>query len=121
LIGTVTLYKEDLTSPCEYYRKPGVFSFGQFGIMPSLQGRGLGSFLMDMLESRAKELGALELALDTSERADNLIRMYTKRGYCHVGYTKWDLVNYRSVIMSKTFARLSSKNNSSHLENVTAP
>lgn len=101
LIGTVTLYSEKETSSCEYYRKAGIFSFGQFAIQPGHQGRGFGSSMMDMLELRAKQLGARELALDTSEHADNLIRMYEKRGYARVSYTKWDVTNYRSVIMSK--------------------
>ena len=101
LVGTVTLYKEKYESSCEYYRKNGVYSFGQFATKPSLQGKGIGTRVMDYLENRAKELGAIELALDTSEHADNLIQMYKKRSYEIVAYTKWDVVNYRSEIMSK--------------------
>lgn len=101
-MGTVTLYSEDTESSCEYYRKKGVFSFGQFAIQPQFQGRGFGSSMMEMLEESAKKRGALELALDTSEYADNLIQMYSKRGYRQVAFTKWDVTNYRSVILSKT-------------------
>ena len=101
VIGTVSLYEEDQSSECEYYRQNGVFSFGQFAIKPGLQGQGLGSSMMNMLEARAKELGAKELALDTSEHADHLIKMYSRRGYQHVAYTQWSVVNYRSVILSK--------------------
>lgn len=101
LIGTVTLYREDLQSPCEYYRQANVFSFGQFAVDPSIQGRGLGSKMMDFIESRAKHLGAKELALDTSEHADHLISSYQKRGYKIVSHAQWKETNYRSVIMSK--------------------
>jgi len=101
LIGTVTLYREKVASSCEYYRKPGVFSFGQFAIRPDMQGRGFGSKMMELVETRAKELGAAELALDTSEHAEQLIAMYAKRGYQQVSYAQWDVTNYRSVIMSK--------------------
>jgi peroxiredoxin/GNAT superfamily N-acetyltransferase len=101
LIGTVTLYREKLSSSCEYYRRAGVFSFGQFAIKPEFQGRGFGSMMMTMLEDRARELGAVELALDTSEHADDLIRLYEKRGYRQVAFAQWDVTNYRSVIMSK--------------------
>jgi len=66
LIGTVTLYTEKFDSTCEYYRKQGVYSFGQFAVVPSLQGNGIGSRAMDFVENRAKEIGAKELALDTS-------------------------------------------------------
>jgi GNAT superfamily N-acetyltransferase len=104
LVSTVTLYREDPVSACRYYRTAGVFSFGQFAVKQSHQGRGIGSAIMDMVESRAKELGARELALDTSEHASELIRMYTKRGYTLVGHTQWELVNYRSVIMSKSLS-----------------
>lgn len=87
LIGTVTLYSEKVTSACEYYKKTGVFSFGQFAVKLNHQGFGYGSLMMDFIENRAKELGALELALDTSEHADDLIRMYEKRGYRFVAHT----------------------------------
>lgn len=95
------MYKENSLSDCQYYTKTGVYSFGQFAIDPDFQGYGLGSRIMNALESRAKELGAIELALDTSENALDLIEMYKKRGYKHVDYTKWQVTNYRSVILSK--------------------
>jgi GNAT superfamily N-acetyltransferase len=38
--------------------------------------RGIGSRLMELVEVRAREMGAAELALDTSERANDLITMY---------------------------------------------
>ena len=101
LIGTVTLYREKFSSTCDYYRKPGIFSFGQFAIKSDLQGQGLGSGMMDFVEARAKILGARELALDTSEHATDLIRMYEKRGYKRVAVTQWDVTNYLSVVMSK--------------------
>lgn len=101
LIGTVTLNTDLASSPCEYYRKPGVVTFGQFAIHPAFQGRGFGAKIMDMLEARAKEIGATEMALDTSEHAHHLIKMYEKRGYRIVSHTQWDVTNYRSVIMSK--------------------
>ena len=101
LVATVTLKKEAPKSLCEWYRRPEIFHFGQFAVDPELQGRGLGSSMMNMLESRALQMGASELALDTSEHADNLIAMYTKRGYRHVGYAQWEVTNYRSVILSK--------------------
>lgn len=101
LSGTVTLNSENITSSCEYYRRRGVFSFGQFAIHPKKQGQGLGSKIMDFLEKRAAEIGATELALDTSEKAQDLIRMYQKRGYQIVAHTQWDTTNYRSVVMSK--------------------
>jgi len=56
---------------------------------------------MDMVENRARALGAAELALDTAEGAHALIERYTKRGYRFVGYADWrPRTNYRSVILS---------------------
>jgi GNAT superfamily N-acetyltransferase len=57
--------------------------------------------MMSMIEERAKELGAHEIALDTSEHADDLIKMYEKRGYKHVSHVQWGETNYRSVVLSK--------------------
>jgi len=102
LIGTITLYPERTSSSCEYYRRSGVVSFGQFGISLGLQGNGIGSEMMNKIEARARALGAKYLALDTSENADHLIKMYEKRGFFRVGFTQWSDTNYRSVIMSKS-------------------
>lgn len=102
LIGTVTLKSPRATCRSQWYTQPGHYHFGQFAVDPRYQGRGLGSRIMDFLETRAKSLGARELALDTSEKADHLIAMYEKRGYRLVERTQWDQVNYRSVILSKS-------------------
>lgn len=101
LVSTVTLKFTRPDSLCAWYRRPEVYHFSQFAVHPEFQGHGIGSSIMDMLETRARELGAKELALDTSEHADNLIAMYNKRGYRHVDYVQWTQTNYRSVILSK--------------------
>lgn len=81
VVGVVTLAEADATHGSPFYDRPDVASFGQFGVLPELQRQGIGSRLMDIVEARAREKGVVELALDTSEHADALIAMYTKRGY----------------------------------------
>lgn len=101
LVGTVVFRPADRTSGCPWYDRPEVASFGQFAVRPALQGRGLGSRLLDLCEQRARETGARELACDTAEPAGHLIRFYTRRGYRQVGTADWSSTNYRSVILSK--------------------
>ncbi len=84
------------------YQKQGVTSFGRFAICPSLQGKGYGSLFLDHLEDRARFLGFEELALDTSEHAVHLIKLYKKRGYRFIEYHQWTITNYRSVVLSKS-------------------
>lgn len=84
-----------------WYQSPTVTTFGRFAVDPTLQGHGVGSKMMDVLEARAKELGFEELALDTSEHAANLISMYKARGYRFIEHHQWNITNYRSVVMSK--------------------
>ena len=102
VVGIITLAEADATHGSPFYDRPDVASFGQFAVLPALQRQGIGSRLMDIVEQRAREKGVVELALDTSEHAEALIAMYTKRGYRFIGYAKWDSVNYRSVILSKS-------------------
>lgn len=101
LIGTVTLKTTRPRSKCAWYRQPGNFHFSQFAIHPEYQKRGIGSKMMNLVEIRARQLGAAELALDTSEHAAHLIEMYEKRGYRLVDHVSWEATNYRSVILSK--------------------
>lgn len=58
--------------------------------------------LLAFAESRARELGAREVAVDTAEGAHHLIRYYSTRGYREVGHAQWEHTNYRSVILSKS-------------------
>jgi len=101
VVGTIVFRPCARTGGCEWYDRPEVASFGQFGVEPTLQGLGIGTALLDHVESRARDLGAKEIALDTAEPAQHLIEYYGRHGYRIVGKEKWDIVNYSSVIMSK--------------------
>ncbi len=102
IVATVTLYAGEPTSSCAWYRRPEVFSFGQFGVRPDLQGRGIGSRLMRWVENEALTESARELALDTAEGAHHLIEWYGRCGYREVERVSWSSTNYRSIILSKT-------------------
>jgi GNAT superfamily N-acetyltransferase len=104
IIATVTLRDAAHTKGSPWYDRPEVASFGQFAVDPLWQGRGVGSMLMRWVEERAREKGVVELAADTAEHAEDLIRFYTKRGYRFIEHVRWDVVNYRSVILSKTLS-----------------
>ena len=56
---------------------------------------------MNIVEQRAKSEGAVELSLDTAEGAKHLIKYYKQRGFRFIDYVKWEVTNYRSVILSK--------------------
>ena len=102
IVGTVTLYGPGKKlGGCDWYERADIAKIGQFGIEPAYQGKGIGSRLMDMIEQRAKEIGAVEMSIDTAEGASHLIAMYKKRGYRLVGEADWDVTNYISVVMSK--------------------
>jgi predicted N-acetyltransferase YhbS len=106
IVATVTLYPvTEGDSGCPWYGKPGIFSFGQFAVRPDLQGQGLGSRLIALLENEAGARGASELALDTAEGALHLIRWYETQGFRFVEFMDWSSTNYRSVVMSKTLKR----------------
>jgi len=101
LVGTVTLYNKSHDDHCHWYTQHGVWHFGQFGIEPNVQRSGLGNAMMTYIEHHAKQLGAHELACDTAEGAEHLIRWYNKRGYRFVQHVQWGITNYRSVVLSK--------------------
>jgi GNAT superfamily N-acetyltransferase len=102
LVGTITLRHAEHTQGCPWYDRRDVASFGQFAVDPAWQRRGVGTLLVEHVERRARAKGVTELALDTAEAADDLIGFYTRRGYRFIEHVRWDVVNYRSVVMSKT-------------------
>ena len=103
IVGTISFYPPGNKMVCNWYKKDGVGVIGQFGVLPELQGSGLGKRLLDEVELYAsKQKEVTEVALDTAEKADHLIAMYANRGYEFVEHVDWEQTNYRSVIMSKT-------------------
>ena len=102
IVGIITLAEAAATDGTPFYDRPDVADFGQFAVRPEYQGNGIGSRLIEMVETRAREKGLGELALNTSEHAHHLIAMYPKKGFRFVEYHRWPDVNYRSVIFSKT-------------------
>ena len=88
--------------PINWFSKPRVSYFTQFAIHIEVQGKGYGDDLLKYVETYAKNEGALELALDTSEKAEELIKWYKKRGYRFIEYAFLPTVTYRSVVLSKT-------------------
>lgn len=74
---------------------------GQFAVEPDLQRAGLGTALLQQLERRAQESGAIHVALDTAEGATHLIRYYERLGFTPVEWVQWDVTNYRSLVLSK--------------------
>jgi GNAT superfamily N-acetyltransferase len=101
LVGTVLAKPTDRQSECDYFTKPGVASLRQFAVDPELQGRGIGRALIARCESWATNTSHIELALDTAEPAEHLVRLYTGLGYEKVGFAQWPGKVYRSVVMSK--------------------
>lgn len=104
LIGTVTLRAKGTGRGCDWYQRPNVACCEQLGVEPDLRGRGVGTLLLDVVEQRAWETGADEIALDTAEEAGDLTAWYRRRGYRFVEEADWDVTNYRSVVLSKSLA-----------------
>lgn len=101
-VATITVYPPDPGDGGRWYDRRDVAHFGQFAVEPELQSRGIGSRLIELAEHRARQMGAAELALDTSEEATHLIEFYAARGFRFIEHVQWRSVNYRSVVMSKT-------------------
>ena len=101
VVATVTLSFAPADWINDYYRRAGVWRFGQFAVEPALQGAGIGGRLLDHIEAYAAREGARELALDTAVPAEQLIQFYAKRGYEVVARCQWPGHTYESVVMSK--------------------
>lgn len=104
IVATVTVKPPggpDDDPGCAWYTRTDIAKFGQLAVEPTLQGQGLGRRLLDLVERRARELGAVEISCDTAEGADDLRALYTARGYRVVDHADWrPTTNYPSVVYS---------------------
>jgi predicted N-acetyltransferase YhbS len=104
MVGTVTLYPPREDHPVEWYRRPEVHYFGQFGVRPDFQKQGIGLELLRAAEANARARGAKEIACDTAEGAAHLRAWYERKGYRFVQMMDWPATNYLSVVLSKRLA-----------------
>jgi GNAT superfamily N-acetyltransferase len=104
LAGTIVTRPTYAENDCEYFTRHGVAAAHQFAVHPEHQGSGIGRMLLQRAEQWARELGFVELAMDTAEQATHLVELYTRLGYRHVGWVQWPGKVYRSVVLSKLLA-----------------
>lgn len=102
LVGTILFHEVEESQGPPWFEKPEVASFSQLAVDPDYQGCGIGRMLLDLVEQRAKENGAKELALSMADPDRELFDFYARRGYRLIEYWKWPYTNYRSAILSKT-------------------
>ena len=101
LVATRTLYPPGTRSSYVWYDHPKVAWTAQAAVEPEFQGSNVFGELALATEARARQLGASELACDTSDRAVERIAKLEASGYRLVDYTYWGKTNYRSAVFSK--------------------
>lgn len=73
----------------------------QVAVTPDLKRRKLGSMLMELCETMAKDNGFQGVQLDTAKPAEHLVAWYLSRGYQIIGDTQFDGKTYESWIFEK--------------------
>jgi ribosomal protein S18 acetylase RimI-like enzyme len=68
-------------------------------VQPEFQGQGLGTRMLKLLESKAKEFGYVKLILDTSLLQQAALHIYSKYGYKE--YKRGELGGLTTVWMEK--------------------
>ena len=101
-VGTITLRPPKPESEVPLYREPGVWSIGQFAVLPRCKGQGIGRRLHDAAVEYALQHGGHTMALDTAAPATALIDKYQGWGYRIVGQCDWrPHTTYLSVLMAR--------------------
>lgn len=101
IVGTITYKPPYKCKGSKWFNLSYVAKFNQLSVLPELQDRGIGGELIRITEQIAIKTHAKELALDTSEKATELIAYYMKKGYRFIENIKWKERNYNSVVLSK--------------------
>lgn len=103
MVGTVTMHQRAVHDT--YQPDWPIASFGQFAVEPHVQGRRIGERMLGVVEEAARNAGAEELTLDTSQWATTLIEYYQRNGFRVVADVDYrPVVNYPSFVMAKKLA-----------------
>jgi len=105
--GVIILNEQEPDQGPDWFVRPGHASFSQLAVDPDCQGLGIGARLLGKVESRAAELGDVELSLSMAEPDRELRDYYLRRGYRIVTTWKWPYTNYTSLILSKSLVSMS--------------
>jgi GNAT superfamily N-acetyltransferase len=100
LIGGLVFFDPENTKGCPFYDRPDVASIGPFAIMPEFQGHGLGGAMLQVVQQRAREAGAVELGLDIAPEAIQSMNKFIKDGFRYVENARWEGSTRRCVILS---------------------
>lgn len=101
ILGGLVFFDTENTRGCPYYDRPGVASIGPFAVVPQFQGHGLGGAMLELIEARAKESGAKELALDISPEATHSLQNFLKRGFRFAENARWPESSARCLVLTK--------------------
>ncbi|MCC7328663.1 MAG: GNAT family N-acetyltransferase [Gammaproteobacteria bacterium] len=77
-----------LVACVELRRTGGQLYIGMLSVAPGLQGRGIGSLLMEAAEDHARRLGLDSLAMLVISRRHELIAWYLRQGFLPTGETR---------------------------------
>jgi ribosomal protein S18 acetylase RimI-like enzyme len=79
------LVTDDLTACCVIESREDHGYFGMFAVRPGLQGRGVGSAVLEAAEARARSLGMVAVEMTVLSVREELIAYYERRGYTRTG------------------------------------
>lgn len=102
IVGVILFHEVEPDQGPPWFQNSFVDSFSQFAVDPDIQGRGIGILLLETVERRSRECGAVELACSMAAPDTRLMQFYLKRGYRLVEHWQWPYTNYVSAILSKT-------------------
>lgn len=105
LVGTILFHEIEEAKGPPWFHRPDVASFSQLAVDPEMQGHGIGQTLMGVVEDRARQTGATEIALSMADPDDDLKNFYLRRGYRLIEHWQWPYTNYKSAILSKTIGK----------------
>jgi GNAT superfamily N-acetyltransferase len=102
LIGGLIFFDPANTKGCPYFDRPDVASIGPFAVVPEFQGHGLGDAMLEMIEARARESGAKELALEIAPEATHALQHFLKQGFRFAETARRQGSSEKSIILSKS-------------------
>lgn len=95
----LVLDDNNLVATFQIKKMDDVLFFEKLAVIPMESGKGYGSYCMELIETKARELDCKKVRMEVYDQSQHAIEFYVAKGYMQVGEA--NTLKYTDIVMEK--------------------